>query len=161
MRAIRQWKIGDAVIGERDQAKHLGILWSVSGSTIGHVSVMTTSARSAFYAIQSVGPRFGLSYGLEVLSPTKTELLMLERCQLAILKSILGLPSRVSSLAVDIILGTLPMWFIAAQSKLSLLVRILCLSESSPLGVFCCFTYYIQSPDCGWRIFACPQLRSY
>ena len=89
MRAIRQWKIGDAFIGERD---HLGILWSVSDSTIGHVFVMTTLARSAFYAIQSVGPRFGLlhpltslklfrayslcilSYVLEVLSPTMTEL---------------------------------------------------------------------------------------
>ena len=29
-RAVRSWRIGDTIIEERDQAKHLGIVWSVS-----------------------------------------------------------------------------------------------------------------------------------
>ena len=88
-RAVRSWRIGDSPIQERNQANNFGIVWSVSGSYIAHISSLITLARSAFYAIQAVGPRFGLlhpltslklyrayslSYGLEVISPTKTEL---------------------------------------------------------------------------------------
>ena len=78
--------------------------------------------RSTFYAIQSVGPRYGclhpltslklyyaysysiLRFGLEVLLLTESELL---RCQLSILRGILGLPSRANSLAIHFLLNTM------------------------------------------------------
>ncbi len=63
-------------------------------------------------------------YSVLWTGPTNTELVMLERTQLAILKSILhvGLPMRTKSLAIHLLLGTLPIS--------TTLLRILCLDES-------------------------------
>ena len=108
-RRNRSWLLGSVVIDEVDVFRHLGITISVSGSVLPHTTRSISSARSAFYALHAVGPRYGclhpltslklyftyscsiLHFDLDVLSPTKSELLMLERCQLSILKSILGL----------------------------------------------------------------------
>ena len=152
-RVVHSWRIGDSIIQERDQAKHYGF----SVFSIAHISSMVTSARSAFYAIQAVGPRFGLlhpltplklyrayslsilSYGLEVISPTKTELVMLMRTQLVILKLILGLSMTTNSMAIHILLGNLLMRLIVARSQLSFLLWILSMDESpsKKVLIFC------------------------
>ena len=146
-RLLRSWHIGNDTISESDTVKHLGILLTVSGSSLSHTLKSISSARSVFYAIQSVSPRFGslhpltslrlfkayslciLKFGYDVLFPTRSELLMLDRSQLAILKSILGLPYRTSSIAIHTLLGTLPMSAEIIRSRLSFLLRILLLSD--------------------------------
>ena len=123
MSAFSRWYIGNDTISESDTVKHLGILLAVSGSSLSHTLQSISSARSAFYAFQSVSRRFGslhhpltylrlfrayslciLKFGCDVLFPTRSELLMLDRSQLAILKSIVGLPSRTSSIAIHTLL---------------------------------------------------------
>ena len=129
--------------------KHLGISISVTGSCLHHTLQSISSSRSAFYAIQSVGPRFGclhpltsrklffgfalsiLIFGLEVIFPSRSELRMLERCQLSILKSILGLPSRTSSLGIHLLMGTYPIALVAARSHLLFLRCIIIMPDSS------------------------------
>ncbi len=82
-------------------------------------SFHTLYARCHLPGVRStVGPRYGclhpltslklyyaycysiLGFGLDVLWLTKSELLMLERSQLAILRAILGFPSRSNFLAI-------------------------------------------------------------
>lgn len=60
--------LGDLpIINEVDDYKHLGITLSISGSSLLHTSQSISSARSAFYALQSVGPRFGCLHPLTSL----------------------------------------------------------------------------------------------
>ena len=147
-RLSRSWFIDGSPIPESDSFKHLGIVLSVSGSSLQHTLYSITAARSAFYAIQSVGPRFGLlhpvslrlfkayslcilRFGLDVIFPTKSELVMLERCQLAILRSLLGLPTRSNAAAIHVLLGTLPMSFVAIKAHLGFLLRVLALPDAA------------------------------
>ena len=72
-----------------------------------------------------------LHFGLEVVFPSNSEIKMLEHCQLTILHSILGLPSRAPPcVALHYHLGTLPMRLIikshlhSAISKAILLLRV-------------------------------------
>ena len=134
--------LGSVVIDEVDVFRHLGITISVSRSVLPHTTRSISSARSAFYALHAVGPRYGclhpltslklyfayscniLRFDLDVLSPTKSELLTLERCQLSILKSILGLPSRANSLSIHHLLGTIPLSLLVTKAHLLFLWRI-------------------------------------
>ncbi len=111
-RVDRNWFLSGSCLSEVDQTKHLGILISVSGSSLNHISRSISLARSSFFALQPVGSRFGclhpltslrlfksipsaiLQYGLDLIYPTQTELLMLERGQLTMLRIVLGLPVR-------------------------------------------------------------------
>ncbi len=134
--------IGIRTIQEVDTFRHLGDFIFVSGSALPHTTRSISSAGSAFYAIQAVGPRFGclhpltslklfyaysfciLCFSYDLLSPTKSELLMLERCQLSILQSILGLPSSTNSLAIHHLLGTIPMALSLTEAHLLFLLRL-------------------------------------
>ena len=125
LRQTRTWFLSGSPVNEVDTVTHLGIILSVSGSTLPHVLRNISSARSAFYALHSVNPHGGclhpstslklfksfplsiLQFGLGVLSLPKTHMLMLERCQVGILRYILSLPSRTSTIAVHYLLGTL------------------------------------------------------
>ncbi len=96
-------------------------------SLIDHSSKCITSARSAFYSLQGVGSRFGclhvctslkvfksislplLLFGCEVLFPPKSLITMLERCQLSILRVILGLLDGSLLLPYTIWLGHCPL----------------------------------------------------
>ncbi len=82
--------------------------------------------RSAFFALNAVGARFGnlhphtilklyrtlclltLLFGSELWMLTKTELLMLERVHRKILRTIQGLPTRCPSTVLNCLLGTVP-----------------------------------------------------
>ena len=145
----RIWNMNGFSIPETDSICHLGITISISGSSLNHTLRIIASARSAFYSLQSAGPRFGcfhpttalkvfnavplaiLRYGLEVVFPTNSEVLMLERCQLALLKSIMGLPTRCPNIAVHYLLGTIPMRLQIIRAHLSFLLRILALPDSA------------------------------
>ena len=58
-RLLCSWHIGNDKISESDTVKHLGILLAVSGLSLSCTLQSISSARSAFYAIQLVSPRFG------------------------------------------------------------------------------------------------------
>jgi len=131
------WSVCDSVIPIAESTKHLGVLLSSSQSTISRTSGRITSSRSAFYALSAAGARHTcinsltslqlykslslpiLLFGLEVWSPTNTELMMMERSQLKILRTILGLPSRSSSSGIHFLLGTLPIQYHALLKLLS------------------------------------------
>ena len=119
------------------------------------------------FALQTVGPRFGclhpctslmlyksisfpcLHFGLDVLSPTKSEEVMLERAQLAILKIILGLPARAPSITIHYLLGTLPIHLIVYQKHLCFLHSLLSLpNNAAPKSIF--LLRYDSSPFNGF-----------
>ena len=91
------WKLGESSLREVDKQHHLGMLRSGANSTVSCMNERATAARSAFFALNSVGSRFGclhpltllklyqslclpiLLYGSELCCITKTELMFLER----------------------------------------------------------------------------------
>lgn len=82
-------------------------------------------------------PLASLQYGWDVLYPTKTELAMLERGQLSMLRIILGLPTRAPVIGIHYLLGTLPMQLLIFKKHLTLLHGILSLPDSAvPKSVF-------------------------
>ena len=52
-------KLGDSVVQEVDEQHHLGILRSVLNSTVKNTNERCSACRSAFYALNAVGSRFG------------------------------------------------------------------------------------------------------
>ena len=58
-RLSRMWSIDSKSIVETDTWVHLGIKLSVSRSSLHHTLQCISSARSAFFSLQSVGSRFG------------------------------------------------------------------------------------------------------
>lgn len=111
-RLRRVWKLGNSIVCETDEQHHLRILRS---STVHRTNKRATAARSAFFALNVVGSRFGslhpftslklycaiclpiLLYGCEVGACSKTELLFLKRVHRKILHTIQGLPIRCPS----------------------------------------------------------------
>ena len=89
LRKSRLWYISGSIIAESDSISHLGITLSLSGSSLNHTMKSISLARSSFYSLHSVGPRFGclhsttalklfkafplsiLRFGLEVIFPSK------------------------------------------------------------------------------------------
>ncbi len=134
------WSVCSKSIPIVESATQLGILISSSSSTIERTTGRIASSRSAFYALSAVGTRHTginpltslllyksiclpiLSFGLEVWHPTATEVNMLERSQLRVLRTILGLPVRASAAGIHLLLGTIPIKYIS-QIKLLTFVR--------------------------------------
>ena len=110
-RAHRNWLLREASLREVDESHHLGVLRCVSSSTVSRTNERATAYRSAFFALNSVGSRFGSLHSLTSLkfyealchpillygSETKSELLFLERVQRRVLRTIQGLPVRCHS----------------------------------------------------------------
>ena len=123
-RLSRKWYIGSEEISETDEQHHLGILHTVFTSTIHRTSEKCTTARSSFFALNSIDSRFGclhpltsyrlyqtlcipiLLYGTEIWTLSKAELNMLERVHQNILRTIQGLPTRCHSTSLNHMLGS-------------------------------------------------------
>ena len=123
-RSTREWRLGDTALQEVDEQHHLGILRSVHSSTIHRTSERATSGRSAFFALNSVGSRFGclhpltslklynflcmpiLLYGYELWTLSRTELLLLERVHRKIHRTIQDLPIRCKSASLTTLPGS-------------------------------------------------------
>ena len=123
-RMSRQWTLDGSVICEADEYHHLGVLRSVSPSSAVRTSERCAAGRSAFFALNGVGTRFGCLhpitsfrlyqalclpitlYGAELWFITKTELLMLKRSHSKILRTIQGLPTRCPLTALRNLLGS-------------------------------------------------------
>ena len=118
LRPSRQWLIGNDTIPEKHSYHHLGILRSVTSSSLPRTSERCSSCRSAFFSLNIIGPRAGclhpltslrlyktfcipiLLYGCELWSPTQTELILLERTHRKILRTISGMPIRCKSITL-------------------------------------------------------------
>ena len=58
-RASRKWMLGGQTIQKVDEQHHLGILRTVYSTSIHRTAERCTPGRSAFFALSSVGSRFG------------------------------------------------------------------------------------------------------
>ena len=149
-RPSRAWFINNCIIPECDEHHHLGILRSVLPSSIYRTSERCSAGRSSFYALNAVGTRFGclhpltsfrlyssfclptMLYGCELWSPTKSELLMLERVHRKILRTIQGLPLRCNSLALQWLMGTVSITSLIHQKQLNFVLSFESLPLDSP-----------------------------
>ena len=120
----------------------MGILRTVHNSTNSRMNERATAGRSAFFSLNAISTRFGslhpsttlklycalcppiLPFGSEIWSPSKTEILMLERVHRKILRTIQGLPTRCSSSALNDLAGTLSVHSVLTQRKLSVIFSI-------------------------------------
>ena len=136
-RHTRRWTLGEAPLKEVDEIHHLGILRTVAASTVVRTNERASVCRSAFFALNSIGSRFGclhpltslklyktlclpiLLYGSEIWNYTKTELLFLERFNRRILRTIQGLPLRCHSSLLTKLLGTSSIDDLITQRSLS------------------------------------------
>ena len=66
-----------------------------------------------------------------IFFPTSTETKMLKRCQLSVLRIIMGLPARAATIAIHHLAGTLPFKFLVYKSHLSFLHCILSLPDAA------------------------------
>lgn len=144
-----QWCLDGHVIPVVESAKHLGIIISSSPSTIKRTTNAITSSRSAFYALTAVGARHTcinpctslhlyktlslpiLSYAFNIWSPTSTEITMMERSQLKILRTILGLPLHVPTKGIHLLAGTIPIQLVIVSKQLSFIRSTLALADDA------------------------------
>ena len=104
-RLQRKWYLSGSQIQEADHQCHLGILRSVLNSSIHQTNERCSAARSAFFALNAVGSRFGclhpitthrlystlylpiLLYGAELWILPKSELQIMEQVHRKILRT--------------------------------------------------------------------------
>ena len=148
-RNSRRWTLDGAVIQESNEYHHLGVLRTVNPSSFPRTSERCTAGRSAFFALNGVGSRFGCLhpitsyrlyqalclpitlYGSELWSLTKTELLMLERAHSKILRTIQGLPTRCPLPALRNLLGSQCVSSYIAQRQLAFVNSIATMNPSA------------------------------
>ena len=154
-RITRKWWLSGDSIPECDTQHHLGVLRSVSPSSALRTAERCSSGRSAFFALNGIGSRFGclhpstslrlytvycipiLLYGCELWSLTGTELTMLERVHRKVLRTILGLPLRCQGNALLHLLGVPSIKLLICQRQLNFLLTFSTLSPLSlPVLVF-------------------------
>ena len=100
-RVSRRWLLGGRTLQEVDEQFHLGILRIVHPSTIHCTLERCTSGRSAFFALNSVGSRFGSLHPL-----TSCRLYNTQSIHRKILRTIQGLPTSCHSSALNTLLGS-------------------------------------------------------
>ena len=154
-RPSRKWLLGGDEIPECDTHSHLGILRTVLPSSVHRTIARCSSARSAFFALNAVGSRFGclhpctsfklysslcipiLLYGCELWSLTKSEVTMLERVHCKILRTIQGLPLRCPSIALRHLMGVPSVLSMIHQRQLNFMYSLSTLPlDSLPHVVF-------------------------
>ena len=148
-RLNRKWYLCNSLIHETDHQHHLGILRSVLNSTIQRTNERCSAARSAFFALNAVGSRFGclhpitthriystlclpiLLYSAELWALPKTELQIMERVHRKILRTAQGLPTRCPNAAIYSLIGSRSIASHIQQRQLSFISSIACLDDDA------------------------------
>ena len=147
-RRCRSWSLCSSPVGEVDEYRHFGILRSISLSNRVLISDRCTSGRSAFFALNAVGSRFGrlnpttsyklysalslpiLLYGSELWILSKFNILMLNRIHRKILRTIQGLPVRCPSVALTALIGSNDIQKLIQARQLSFVNSFACMAET-------------------------------
>ena len=147
-KSSRQWLLAGQQLQEVDEHHHLGILRPLHYSTLACTSERCASGRSAFFALNAVGSRFGclhpvtsyrlystlslpiMLYGCELWTISKTELLMLEHVHWKILRIIQGLPVRCPTVALSSLLGSRDISSFILQQQLTFINSITSMSTT-------------------------------
>ena len=114
------------------------------------VSEVVAKARGCLHPCTSLKlyksiPLSLLQFGFDVVYPTQSELHLLERGQLTMLRSILGLPTRAPAYGLHYLLGTLPMQLLVYKKHLSLLHAILSLPDQATVKEVFLYRYHHSS----------------
>ena len=146
-RAQKTWLLGGQPVIEVDEQHHQGIITSVFNTTVHNTSERCSSCRSAFYALNSVGSRFGslhpvtssrlyqslclpiLLYGSEISVLTKSEVIMMERVHNKILRSVQGIPIRYKISSLSSLIGCLSIKDLIMHHRLSFIISLVNLEE--------------------------------
>ena len=130
-----------------DEQHHLGIIRSVFNTTLHNSGERCSSCRSAFYAINSVGSRFGslhpvtsfrlyqsvslpsLLCGSDTSVLTNLEVIMMERVHNKILRSIQGLPIQCKTSSLSTLVGCLSVKDLIMHCRLSFIISLVNLEE--------------------------------
>ena len=147
-RSLWEWHLGNEKVQEADEVHHLGIRRSVYYSTLSRTTERSTAGRSAFFALNAVGSRFGclhpitsynlystlsipiMLYGYELWSLTGTELNILERTHRKILRTIQGLPIRCPAAALQSLISSRSISSYISQQQLAFINSIINLEAS-------------------------------
>ncbi len=159
------WYLGDSHVTVAEKFTHLGLDWKRS-ETAPDIEMRLKSARKTAYKLMGVGlhghdgldptaslntirlyvlPR--LLHGLEAAVLQKKDLSKLDNYYRRLLRQIQGLPSNVSSEAVYILLGTVPVEAHLHRRILSLLGSIARLGPSNPLYQLAVRQLAVKTPE--------------
>ena len=148
-RQQRVWKLWDNYVQEVDEQKHLGILRPVFNCSVHNTNERCSAGRSAFYALNAVGSRFGslhpitsfrlyqslclpvLLYSAEISMLSNSEVTIMERVHRKILRAIQGLPVRCKSSSLSPLLGSLSVPDLITHRKLSFVISLVNLDDDS------------------------------
>ena len=144
------WTLGNKIMPEIEKTSHMGITRTSANQESNAVNENIQKARRTLYSLMASGlhgengmdPETALSllqtyilpvltYGLEVIVPSKKVLPILETQYRKIIKQILSIPSNTADSAIYMLSGTIPMEGVIHKKMLSLFGNITRLADNS------------------------------
>ena len=143
------WTLNGQPIDIVESHHHLGVLLTSRGPNTCRIIKHINMGRASFYSLNRVGSRFGclhpttthklynsicipkMLYGAELWNTNKSEMLMLERANRKILRTIQGLPTRCPTVALTSLIGASSIKDTTQRNRLTFLASTLALKPSA------------------------------